>query len=67
MYDWQSNGLAENVVKDAKDAVRTNFGLSHQALRTEVRRRTSSPALGCEVLYCDSERMQEWFRVQDSL
>ena len=59
LYDSQSNGLADSVVKDAKGAVRTNFGLSREALRTEVRRNSSS----C----CDSEHMQERFRLQDSL
>ena len=83
LYESQSNGLAESALKDVKDAVRPNlaglvkhFGqkfaaghpvLPRQALRTEVRSRTSSLALACEILCCNAEQMQERSRRQDSL
>ena len=43
------------------------FGLPRQALRTEVPRRKSSPALACEILCCDGELLQERCRRQHSL
>ena len=43
------------------------FGLSRQALRTGVPRRTSSPALACKIPCCDGEQMQERSRRQNSV
>ena len=41
-YDSQSNGLAESVVKDVKDAVRTIWLVSSDALDRSFREDTQS-------------------------
>ena len=66
LYDSQSNGFAESVVKDAKDR-ENEFGLSRQTLWARVPRRTPSPELACEVFRGCGEQVQKRSRWQDSL
>ena len=58
--------LAENTVKDVKDAVRTNLACLVRRFWTGVSRTPSSPALACEILCGDGEQMQKRSRRQDS-
>ena len=67
LYASQVCRLAESLVKGVKDGCANKFGLPCQALRTGVLRRTSSPALACEILCCDGEQLQEGSGRQDSL
>ena len=66
LHDSESNGLAESDVKDVKRCRANELGLPRQTIWTGVSRRTSSPALACEVLRGCGEQVQKRSRWQDS-
>ena len=63
----QSNEFGRERCEGCERCRANESGLPCQALRTGVPRRTSSPALACEILCGDGEQLQERPRRQDSL
>ena len=67
LYDSQSNGLAENAVKDAKDAVRTNLACLVRRFGQEFTGEHPVLSFACEIPCGNGEQLQKRPRRQDSL